>query len=88
MLAHRQEDFLLILYGILPLHRHTHSGVQVASYFVPLHSSPHGRRSSSGAPLPRTARLASWILRLPIHPKLSETEVQYTVGSRRQALGG
>jgi dTDP-4-amino-4,6-dideoxygalactose transaminase len=63
-------------------------GVQVASHFVPLHSSPYGRKSSNGTELPRTERLASSILRLPIYPGLSEAEVQHVVESLEQALGG
>lgn len=62
------------------------SGVQVASHFVPLHASPFGRELTGGETLPRTERLAASILRLPIYPGLSESDVHQVVDALRRAL--
>jgi dTDP-4-amino-4,6-dideoxygalactose transaminase len=50
-------------------------GVQAAFHYVPLHSSPFGRTLvSSPAPLPVTDRVAATLLRLPLHPLLSDDD--------------
>ena len=61
-------------------------GVQVASHFVPLHSSPYGRAVSGGLPLPTTDRVAASVVRLPIYPGLSDVEVHHVVDALREAL--
>ena len=57
------------------------SGVQASSHFVPLHSSPYGRRVATSPDLPRTDRLAASLIRLPIYPGLSEQDVDHVVES-------
>jgi dTDP-4-amino-4,6-dideoxygalactose transaminase len=61
-------------------------GIQVASHFVPLHGSPYGRRMSDGVSLPRTERLASSVVRLPIYPGLSDEDAHRVVDALRRAL--
>ncbi len=63
-------------------------GVQAASHFVPLHSSPLGRSLAGGLSLPRTERLAASIIRLPIYPGLADEDVRQVVAGLRGALGG
>lgn len=51
-------------------------GVQAVSHYVPLHSSPVGRRLGfSAADLPLTEELAKRILRLPIHHEMDKADV-------------
>ena len=66
--------------------RMARSGVQASSHFVPLHSSPYGRRMSDSPDLPRTNRLAASLIRLPIYPDLSEQEIDYVVDSLTTAM--
>ena len=63
-------------------------GVQAASHFVPLHSSPLGRSLTGGLSLPRTERVAASIIRLPIYPGLADEELRHVVACLRGALGG
>jgi len=60
-------------------------GVQATFHYVPLHSSPHGRRidSDPGA-LPVTDRVASTLLRLPLHPLLGPSEVERVIAAVRE----
>lgn len=50
-------------------------GVGAAPHFVPLHSSPYGRRRGRSPELPRTERLAASLVRLPIYPALGDAEL-------------
>jgi dTDP-4-amino-4,6-dideoxygalactose transaminase len=61
-------------------------GVMAAFHYVPLHSSPHGRRLGAAGDLPVTERVARTLLRLPLHPRLSEEDVERVVGAVKQAL--
>jgi dTDP-4-amino-4,6-dideoxygalactose transaminase len=61
-------------------------GVMATFHYVPLHSSPHGRRLGATAELPVTDRVARTLLRLPLHPRLSEEDVDRVVGALKQAL--
>jgi len=55
-------------------------GVMATFHYVPLHSSPFGRSLGNGArDLPVTDRVARTLLRLPLHPLLTETEVARVV---------
>ena len=56
-------------------------GVQAAFHFVPLHTSPMGRELGEQPELPVTERIASTLVRLPLHPLLSEDEVARVVDS-------
>ncbi|MBI4539310.1 MAG: dTDP-4-amino-4,6-dideoxygalactose transaminase [Gemmatimonadetes bacterium] len=62
-------------------------GIGASFHYVPLHSSPYGRRFGVGArDLPRTERLSSTLVRLPIYPELSEEERTYVLESVRDAV--
>jgi len=51
-------------------------GVMATFHYVPLHSAPHGRALGAGPrDLPVTDRVARTLLRLPLHPGLSESDV-------------
>jgi dTDP-4-amino-4,6-dideoxygalactose transaminase len=64
-------------------------GVAASFHYVPLHSAPQGRAiGETGAPLPVTDRVAARLLRLPLHPQLSEDEVDYVVDAVRGTGGG
>jgi dTDP-4-amino-4,6-dideoxygalactose transaminase len=53
------------------------AGVPASFHYVPLHSSPFGRALADGRPppLPVTERVAATLLRLPLHPGLTDTDV-------------
>lgn len=55
-------------------------GVQAASHYEPLHSSPFGQTlpGASGA-FPVTERIARTLLRLPLHPLLSGAQVERVI---------
>ena len=63
------------------------AGVQAASHFVPLHLSPFGREIGGRISLPQTERLAASVVRLPIYPGLSDSDVHHVASSLRRALG-
>jgi dTDP-4-amino-4,6-dideoxygalactose transaminase len=62
------------------------SGVEAASHFVPLHLSPFGSRLDPDVSLPCTERAAASIVRLPIHPLLSDDDVQQVADAVAAAL--
>jgi dTDP-4-amino-4,6-dideoxygalactose transaminase len=52
------------------------AGVMATFHYVPLHSSPQGRRVSGGETcLPVTDRVAATLLRLPLHALMTEDDV-------------
>jgi len=53
------------------------SGIPASFHYVPLHSSPFGRSLADGRPpvLPVTERVAATLLRLPLHPGLTDADV-------------
>lgn len=56
------------------------SGVAAAPHYVPLHSSPMGRRYGyREGDLPVTEQMSARILRLPVYPGLTEGEQSYVV---------
>lgn len=56
------------------------NGVAAVSHYVPLHSSPMGRRFGyRGGDLPVTEEMSGRILRLPTYPDLTEMEQAYVV---------
>jgi dTDP-4-amino-4,6-dideoxygalactose transaminase len=60
-------------------------GVQATFHYVPLHSSPQGRRlDADPGPLPVTDRVATTLLRLPLHPRLSESDVERVIAAVRE----
>jgi dTDP-4-amino-4,6-dideoxygalactose transaminase len=55
-------------------------GIHAAFHYVPLHSSPFGRALGAEAKrLPVTESVAGRLLRLPLHPLLSEDDVERVV---------
>ena len=61
-------------------------GVMAAFHYVPLHSSPYGRRLGAAGELPVTDRVARTLVRLPLHPRLSEEDVDRVVGALKETL--
>jgi dTDP-4-amino-4,6-dideoxygalactose transaminase len=57
-------------------------GVMASFHYIPLHSSPHGRALGlDGGDLPVTDRVASTLLRLPLHPLLADEDVDRVVSA-------
>jgi dTDP-4-amino-4,6-dideoxygalactose transaminase len=61
------------------------AGIGAASHFVPLHSSPFGRRVAATAGLPATERLAASVVRLPIYPELGPSDIERVVDGVERA---
>jgi dTDP-4-amino-4,6-dideoxygalactose transaminase len=60
------------------------AGVQASFHYVPLHSAPHGRTlGSDRLELPVTDRVARTLLRLPLHPLLTDEEVDRVLDAVR-----
>ena len=63
------------------------SGIEVSSHYVPLHSSPMGRKiSKSNRSLPVTEDVAKTIVRMPIYAGMTMKELQYVVTTTKQVL--
>ncbi len=56
-------------------------GVLATFHYVPLHSSPFGRTFAPGVELPVTERVARTLLRLPLHPLLTDDDVDRVIES-------
>jgi dTDP-4-amino-4,6-dideoxygalactose transaminase len=56
-------------------------GIQASFHYVPLHSSPHGRAIAGDVSLPVTESVAGRLLRLPLHPLLSQQDVERVIAS-------
>jgi dTDP-4-amino-4,6-dideoxygalactose transaminase len=62
-------------------------GIMATFHYVPLHSAPYGREiCGSEVHLPVTDRVAATLLRLPLHPRLAETDVDRVVEAVRESL--
>jgi dTDP-4-amino-4,6-dideoxygalactose transaminase len=62
-------------------------GVMATFHYVPLHSSPHGRTlGHGGLDLPVTDRVARTLLRLPLHPLLTEEETGRVIDAVTRGL--
>jgi dTDP-4-amino-4,6-dideoxygalactose transaminase len=60
-------------------------GVKATFHYVPLHSSPHGREiAGTTVDLPVTDRVAATLLRLPLHPLLTDDEVERVLAAVRE----
>ncbi len=60
-------------------------GVMASFHYVPLHTAPQGRAIGAGdTVLPVTDRVAATLLRLPLHPLLSEEDVDHVIDSVRR----
>ena len=61
-------------------------GVMATFHYVPLHSSPFGQKFAGEAPsLPVTDRVAATLVRLPLHPRLTEEDVDRVVSAVEEA---
>ena len=56
-------------------------GVSATFHYVPLHSAPHARAIGVSARLPVTDSVAARLLRLPLHPLLSDSDVARVIGA-------
>jgi dTDP-4-amino-4,6-dideoxygalactose transaminase len=65
------------------------AGVPASFHYVPLHSSPFGQTLAGGPveSLPITERIARTILRLPLHPGLTDADIERVVSAVRRSLG-
>ena len=62
-------------------------GILATFHYVPLHSAPQGRALGlAGAPLPVTDRVAARLLRLPLHARLGETDIDRVVDAVRRCF--
>lgn len=69
------------------LQRLAAAGVQATSHYVPLHSSPAGLRfGRTAGPLTVTDELSARLLRLPLHPLLTESEQDAIIAAVGAAL--
>jgi len=59
-------------------------GVMASFHYVPLHSAPQGRALGAGTGFPVTDRVSATLLRLPLHPLMSEDDVDHVVESVRE----
>ncbi len=90
----KKGDSCYHIYAVLvnPAHRSSiltsmrTAGIETAFHFLPLHSSPYGRKLNSRVRLPQTDRLASSIIRLPIYPGLKEQDLQKIALAFRKAI--
>ena len=56
------------------------AGIQASFHYVPLHSAPHGKAiGASAAPLPVTDSVSARLLRLPLHPLLTDAEIDRVI---------
>jgi dTDP-4-amino-4,6-dideoxygalactose transaminase len=61
-------------------------GIMATFHYIPLHSSPHGRALGHQGDLPVTEAVAARLLRLPLHPRLGEDEVDRVVDAVQHCL--
>jgi dTDP-4-amino-4,6-dideoxygalactose transaminase len=55
-------------------------GITAAFHYIPLHSAPYARTVlSNGISLPVTDRLSRRLLRLPLYPALTDSDVEFVV---------
>lgn len=63
------------------------AGIEATPHFVPLHSSVMGKKLGVGSRrLPVTDEVARTLVRLPIYPGLTKTELQYITSTARRIL--
>ena len=73
----RRDGFLAFLRG---------RGIGATFHYVPLHSSPFWRRLAGDVPpLPVTERVAASLARLPLHPRMTEDDVDRVVAAVEEA---
>jgi len=63
-------------------------GIEAAFHYVPLHDSPAGRKfARCGSTMRTTELIATRLLRLPLHPGLTDEDVDYVVKQLQEVLG-
>jgi dTDP-4-amino-4,6-dideoxygalactose transaminase len=62
------------------------AGVGAVFHYVPLHTAPRGWSLHDGRALPVTDRVASTLLRLPLHPLLGDADVDRVIDQVRHCL--
>ena len=60
-------------------------GVMATFHYIPLHSAPQGRRIGADYELPVTERVSATLLRLPLHARLSDADVDRVIDAVRGA---
>jgi dTDP-4-amino-4,6-dideoxygalactose transaminase len=60
-------------------------GVMATFHYIPLHSSPQGRRLGVDYELPVTERVAATLLRLPLHARLADADVERVIDAVHRA---
>ena len=69
------------------IHAMREKHIEVSSHFMPLHSSPMGKRIARKTyALPVTEDVAETIVRMPIYAAMSKTELEYVIASARKIL--
>ena len=61
--------------------------IMAAFHYVPLHSAPQGRRLAPDLSLPVTDRISSGLLRLPLHPRLDDAQVDRVIEALQECPG-
>lgn len=61
------------------LHHLNRQGAGAATHYVPLHSSPMGKKLGWKDRLPVTEMVSECLLRLPVYPDMTETEQLYVI---------
>ena len=62
-------------------------GIEVSTHYVPLHTSPMGRKiSTTRQSLPVTEDVANTLVRMPIYAGMKPREIHYVVGTTEQIL--
>lgn len=61
--------------------------IEVSTHFVPLHTSPMGKKiTQQFRPLPVTDSVASTLVRMPIYTGMTQKELDYTISTARKVL--
>jgi dTDP-4-amino-4,6-dideoxygalactose transaminase len=60
-------------------------GVMATFHYIPLHSAPQGRRIGADYELPVTERVSATLLRLPLHARLTDADVDRVIDAVRGA---
>jgi dTDP-4-amino-4,6-dideoxygalactose transaminase len=70
------------------IRRMKEAGIGTTFHYVPLHSSPYACRvlGTSDLRLPVTDRISGTLLRLPIYPRLTDSDVDYIVEDRKSVV--
>jgi dTDP-4-amino-4,6-dideoxygalactose transaminase len=67
------------------LHALQAAGILAAFHYVPLHNAPHAQKiGADGARLAVTESVAGRLLRLPLHPRMTEAEVERVIAEVRR----